>query len=127
MYFRGRTRLREMGAAFALLAMYILVLLAPLHQAAGLQRDLNVLGFTALDTWSICTPLAQTDDGDRQAVGKCAAAGIGKNNLALPVPASVHVGMVRLAVAADFPVALDVASVKSDARPGQPRAPPVSV
>lgn len=116
-----------MGAAFALLAMYILVLLAPLHQAAGLQRDLNVLGFTALDTWSICTPLAQTDDGDRQAVGKCAAAGIGKNELALPVPASIHVGLIQAASPVYFAVALAIPAENPDGRPGQPRAPPVTV
>lgn len=53
MPFRIRTILREAATAVAVLALYVLVLLAPLHQAAGLQRDLNALGYTSLDTWSI--------------------------------------------------------------------------
>lgn len=127
MHHRVRSRLREVGTAFALLAMYILVLLAPLHQAAGLQRDLNVIGFSALDAWSICSPLAPTDDGDRQAVEKCAAAGIGKNELALPASASIHIGIVQAQAPAYFIVALAIPAERPASRPGKPRAPPVSV
>ena len=46
---RSRHIAREMGTALAVLAVYVLVLLAPLHQAAGLQRDLSQLGTTAPD------------------------------------------------------------------------------
>ncbi|MGV8921480.1 MAG: hypothetical protein ACOH2R_27520, partial [Pseudomonas sp.] len=41
MPFRSRNIAREMVAAIAVMAIYIFVLLAPLHQSAGLQRDLD--------------------------------------------------------------------------------------
>ena len=69
MPFRGRNMTRELGAAFAVLALYVLVLLAPLHQAAGLQRDLAALGHPAWDQFSICTSLSRADPGERPADG----------------------------------------------------------
>lgn len=86
-----------MGAAFAVVAIYLLTLLVPLHQAAGLQRDLAAIGFKAVPGWSICTSLAENKDGNTSPVPfKCAASGIAKNELAVIEPAIVHVGLVRV-------------------------------
>lgn len=86
-----------MGAAFAVAAIYVLTLLVPLHQAAGLQRDLASIGFEAVPGWSICTSLAENKDGNTSPVPfKCAASGIAKNDLAAAEPAIVHVGIVRM-------------------------------
>ena len=37
----------ETGTAFAVLAMYFLLLLAPWHQASALQHDLAKLGYAS--------------------------------------------------------------------------------
>jgi hypothetical protein len=115
---------KEAGTAFAVLAIYVLTLLTPLHQAAGLQRDFDALGFATLDTWSVCGQLAQDGTTDPSPVVKCPAAGIGKTDLAMPVTGSpgliepTDVEAVRYASAA---------GLSPDTLPdhtGQSRAPP---
>ena len=123
---RSGNIVRETGTALAVLAIYILTLLAPLHQAAGLQRDLAKIGFQTI-SWSICTPLTQEQDGKAPVVVKCAASGIAKNEFAAIEPAAVDIGVVRHAEAvlyADI-AGLDPASVQRHV--GQARAPPVTV
>jgi hypothetical protein len=67
MPFRSRSVGRELSAALAVLAIYALVLLAPLHQAAGLQQDLAERGYGSADSWSVCT--AVTPDGQSELAG----------------------------------------------------------
>jgi len=121
--------LRETGIALAVLAVYVLTLLLPLHQAAGLQRDLNAIGYSTLDAWSICQPLAQDDNGDphEAAALSCPATGVAKHQLAtLPPPAPIL-------VPPDAVEPIRFAEASSPYRPlrpdhvGQSRAPPVSV
>lgn len=127
MPFRIRTILREAATAVAVLALYVLVLLAPLHQAAGLQRDLNALGYTSLDTWSICVPLTQDDTQQPFQVAKCPMTGIGKNDLALAVPPSTTLDVPLLLAAVVYPGASRSLHRLAARGPGQPRAPPVTV
>ncbi|MBB4053062.1 hypothetical protein GGR20_002718 [Devosia subaequoris] len=121
--------LRETGIAVAVLAIYVLTLLLPLHQAAGLQRDLNAVGYSTLDSWSVCQPLAQDENGDpREAAAlNCPATGAAKYQLAtlaLPAPAlspPVGADIIRFALAS---------SPHQFLLPdhfGQSRAPPVPV
>ena len=124
-----RRMTREFGTAFAVLAIYVLVLLAPLHQAAGLQRDLGKLGFETVAEWSICAPLAQDQDGDPTTplVAKCPAAGIAKHDFAavLPVVAAFTaptLPAIRYSIA---PASAGHASLHEHF--GQSRAPPVTV
>jgi hypothetical protein len=127
MPFRTRTILREAATAVAVLALYVLVLLAPLHQAAGLQRDLNALGYASLDTWSICVPFTLGDTQEPVQVAKCPMAGIGKNDLALATPPSTTLDVPVVAAAVAYP-ATALSPHRLETRgPGQPRAPPVSV
>lgn len=126
MSLRAPSRLREVGTAFAVLAIYLLVLLAPLHQAAGLQRDLTALGFTNLDSRSVCGQLSRSDDGTVTPV-KCAASGIGKNELAAIEPAAIAVGIVRIAALVGYVETPQISSGIFDRATGQPRAPPVPV
>lgn len=126
MPFRSRNIVRETGAAIAVLALYILVLLAPLHQAAGLQRDLGALGYASLDTWSVCSQLAQNDDGTGPTVAKCAASGIGKNELAGIDPVLIDTGMVRVATIVAYPQSHAFHRSTLDRLTGQPRAPPMT-
>lgn len=127
MPFRTRNIARETVTALALLSIYMLVLLAPLHQAAGLQRDLAKLGYTPLDSWSICSALAPpAEDGKPDAVVKCAAAGIGKNELAAIHLPTIESAILRTSKPVRYaqwhmPVVSEL-----DWPSGPPRAPPMS-
>ncbi|MGV3576636.1 MAG: hypothetical protein ACO1O4_16045 [Devosia sp.] len=79
----GGGMVKEAGIALAIAAIYILTLLLPLHQAAGLQRELATFGYETISKVSICNPTRtdapKADDG---LVFKCPAAGIAKNPFA---------------------------------------------
>jgi hypothetical protein len=112
---------REIGAAFAVLAIYLLVLLAPLHQAAGLQRDLAKLGYDTVGALSVCVAIAEDDD--TSAAVKCPAAGIGKAEFTGPVPVQTLVPpAVSTAAAYAAPSAALTAPLPEHV--GQSRAPP---
>jgi hypothetical protein len=56
---------REIGTALAVLAIYLLTVLAPLHQARASQLAFEELGYTTVETsWVLCTP-AGVDGEDR--------------------------------------------------------------
>lgn len=123
-----RGMFREVGTAVAVLAIYVLTLLLPVHQAAGLQRDLSRLGFDTAATWSVCAGLAEDADGDTSApqASKCPAASLGKSMLgAAPTPTPLLPPDVALPVVYRFAVAPPHAALFE--RQGQPRAPPVPV
>ena len=115
---------RDLGAAFAVLAIYVLTLLLPLHQAAGLQRDLGKLGFEAIDGWSICAPLAETGGDDAPAAVKCPATGIAKTGFAGILPASITLAPPTAHQPAAYAQAVDVARSTLPAHFAQSRAPP---
>lgn len=120
---------REMGTAFAVLALYVLTLLLPLHQAAGLQRDLNAVGYSTLEAWSVCQPMAADENGDPASAAAltCPAAGIAKHQFTALVPPVLVI---------EPPTTSDVIRFAEAYRPhtpilpdhvGQSRAPPVAV
>ncbi len=124
-----RIMVREMGTAFAVLAIYVLTLLMPLHQAAGLQRDLNAIGYSTLDSWSVCQPLAQDDSGApvEASALQCPATGIAKHQMAAVLP---PVLVIDPPTTADIIRYVDEAPVHAPSLPrhiGQSRAPPVTV
>ena len=123
------TMLREAGIALAVLALYVLTLLLPLHQAAGLQRDLNAAGFSTLDSWSVCQPLAQDDNGDpREAAAlKCPATGVAKQQLAAVLPPVLTIDPPTTADLIGLIERLDPARPILPDHVGQSRAPPVTV
>jgi len=128
MPFRSRGIVRELGTAFAVIAIYLLVLLAPLHQAAGLQRDLADLGFQSQASWSVCSALAQDEDGNRQpGQVRCAVAGIAKNDV-LPVsPVALALDILRASDPVVYAAGTTPLPRAIAAHIGQPRAPPVTV
>lgn len=127
MPFRNRNIARETAAAFAVMAIYILVLLAPLHQSAGQQRDLARLGYTSLDSWSVCSSLApQNENGKPPAVVKCAASGIGKNELAVLTRAVIDLGTVRTATPVSYAQPVESNKPAQHRLFGQARAPPTA-
>jgi hypothetical protein len=123
-----RTMLRETGIALAVLAIYVLTLLLPLHQAAGLQRDLNALGFSTLESWSVCQPMAQDENGaPREAAAlTCPATGIAKQQLAAVLP---PVLVLETPATSDVVHYSDTPAAPTPILPdhvGQSRAPPVT-
>lgn len=124
--FRRGSMGREIAAAFAVLAIYLLTLLLPLHQAAGLQHDLAGLGHAPLDSWSICTPPAPDGHGHTPVV-KCPAAGIGKTEFAGIVPASIDIEPPTVFAAVVYGPAFAAPPLPIRTQSGQPRAPPATV
>jgi hypothetical protein len=116
----------EIGAAFAVLTIYVLTLLIPLHQAGGLQRDLARIGFGTV-VQSICTFHAQDDDGDDLPVEVKCPAGIAKNEFTAIEPASLDIGIVRIPELVRYAVEGRFVSLSVHDHIGQARAPPVTV
>ena len=127
MPFRSRNIAREMATAIAVMAIYILVLLAPLHQAAGLQRDLARLGYATLDGWSICSPLApQNEDGKPPLVVKCPAASLAKHALAGIEPGLADLDADRASASVRYTASSPLRAAGPAWPSGQPRAPPTA-
>jgi len=123
-----RSMIREVGTAIAVLSLYLLTVLLPLHQAAGLQNDLAQLGFETIGSWSICEDGGAAGKGDQQAPTalKCPAAGIAKHEFAAILP--VILGVVPPDSSGPFH-ASDPAGPEFIGRPahiGQSRAPPAA-
>lgn len=126
---RADITMKEFGTLFALLALYVLVLLTPLHQAAGLQRDLSGFGFETVASWSVCESLAADDNGDPLAAPslKCPAASLGKASLSGPVPPMLLIEPPGLSDILTYADAGDSHALRRPDHVGQSRAPPVPV
>lgn len=126
---RTKSLAREAGTALAVLAIYVLTLLLPLHQAAGLQRDFNALGFATLDAYSVCSSLALDSDGgpvDAAALS-CPAVGVSKEEIAAILPSPIRLPTLQLTLVGRIaPLAGIIRAMPPD-HVGQSRAPPVAV
>lgn len=119
---------REIGTALAVLAIYLLTLLAPLHHARASQLAFNELGYVTTEAgWVLCTPMGvQGDDGD-VLVAKCPATGVGKTEFVLPALNVLQLGRDTAALAAPlFTPNLSVLP-RAVAPPGGSRGPPAQV
>lgn len=122
-----RSMARELGTALAVLALYLLTILAPLHQARASQLDFARLGYETTTTgWVLCTSASGTSDSDIT-VAKCPAAGIGKNDLALPTFASLDLGAPAMAAVPTGIVRQAKPLLPRQMAPGGPRAPPAQL
>ncbi|MCK9553022.1 hypothetical protein [Aquamicrobium sp.] len=123
-----RSVLREAGAAFALLAIYVLTVLTPLHQSAALQRDFGKLGYETIGALTICTAINESDDADGTPTAlKCPVAGIGKTQLTLGSSAPSALELERLVTEVDFIATTDSLPGVHIVHKARPRAPPVLV
>lgn len=123
-----RTIGREIGTALAVLAIYLLTLLAPMHQARASQLAFEQLGYsTVVSGWALCTSGTAGDQQGEIAVAKCPAAGIGKNDLLLPTPAAGPAGIDTVALTSPLPPVAQHFLPDPTAPPSGPRAPPVVV
>ena len=118
---------REIGTAFAVLAIYLLTVLAPLHHARASQLDFEQLGYATIESsWILCTSTG-IGGGDRDGpVAKCPATGVGKTDFVLPVLDTVAVGH-EIALAAPLLPLSPSFPPRIAAPPSGPRAPPVVV
>ena len=125
---RSADMVREAGTALAVLALFILTLLLPMHQVAGLQRGLAQLGYEPAATWSVCGEIHSngTPDTSPTAV-KCPATCIGKYEFAGIVPSAAGVGVSRQVASVRYDIATGVGFESPRGRIGQPRAPPAMV
>jgi len=126
MSIRPRHIARETGTALAVLAVYVLVLLAPLHQAAGLQRDLSQIGYESQWSWSVCTSVSQAGDPDTPTAIKCPLASAGKFDVAiLPPPGGLPFEWIGRGTGSAKPAAYAPDLLVALASlPGRPRGPP---
>lgn len=123
-----RSKMREVGTAFAVLAIYLLTILAPLHQARASQLAFQELGYATIESgWVLCTSDAQPGDERDVLVAKCPAAGIGKPAAVAPTLDAVPLDLSAAFVAAPLWVAVAMAAPKPIAPPAGPRAPPALV
>ncbi|KRA42282.1 hypothetical protein [Devosia sp. Root635] len=118
---------REIGTAFAVLAIYLLTVLAPMHHARASQLAFEELGYATIEaSWVLCTP-SGIDSQDKDApVAKCPATGVGKTELVLPMLDAVPVSH-EIALAAPLSIPLPAFLPRAIAPPSGPRAPPVSI
>ncbi|MGC8203992.1 hypothetical protein ACP2AV_14935 [Aliiroseovarius sp. PTFE2010] len=119
--------IRDTGVALAALAIWMLCLLAPLHQSAGTLRDMAKAGVDISGAWSLCVTLAEGDVDPAKSVPDCPAQGVSKSGLA-------H-GPAPVVIAAVWDLSGHIAPTPSPQRPRaqarlgpiQPRAPPLTI
>jgi hypothetical protein len=88
----SRSIAKEIGTAFAVLALYLLTILTPLHHARASQLDFAAIGYQTLETgWALCSSATDRDEG-KSLVVKCPANGIGKKDLVEPAPVVIGLG-----------------------------------
>lgn len=115
---------REFGMALAVLAVWLLTLLAPMHLASRYTAELAAAGIIAPPNWSLCIPAEQTEDG-ATLPSLCPAKSLGQDQL-WPGP---DTRALPLFVATARTVTWHVVEVRDPTRNptdiGQPRAPPL--
>jgi len=119
---------REIGTALAVLAIYLLTMLMPLHQARASQLAFEELGYSTTTVgWVLCTPGLPSGGDSDVTVAKCPATGIGKHELALPTPESLPLAFDRVALSAAPTPVISAFLPAPTAPPTGSRAPPASV
>lgn len=119
---------REIGTAFAVLAIYLLTVLAPLHHARASQLAFEQLGYATLETgWVLCTPTGSTGDDRDSLIAKCPATGVAKTDFVLPVGAIPAAPRDVAALTAPLSPSTHAFTPAPAAPPTGSRAPPVAV
>lgn len=119
---------REIGTALAILAVYLLTILAPMHQARATQLEFSRLGYQTIETgWVLCTPQGAVDETGKLVVSKCPATGIGKQDLVPPVLYSAVVAIDRNALQSLRPLHVPTIQPLATRPPVGSRAPPIAV
>lgn len=115
----------EIGTALAVLALYLLTILAPLHEARASQLAFKQLGYTTLQTgWVLCSSTQSSGSDSDRAVSKCPLAGVGKPAAIAPGLDAVALDLRANLLAALRPLAMTVIVPAVIAPPSGPRGPP---
>jgi len=116
---------KEIGTALAVLAIYLLTILAPLHEARASQLALEEVGYATLSTgWVLCTAAEKAGGDSDNAVSKCPISGVGKPAAVAPNLETVSLDLRATLLVAPRPGALAVVQPTSIAPPSGPRGPP---
>lgn len=113
--------------ALALLAIWLLSLLAPMHQISRSIGDLSKAGIVSVTDWSLCVPVDPDGDGPESAVSICPAQGIGKFDLPAPAPAALPGTAFPVFSVVAWDLAPERFWPRIQSEPGQPRAPPAQI
>lgn len=119
--------IKEAGAAFAVLAIYVLTLLVPLHQASATQKSFAELGYETFGEWSICTAITDAESGeDMPAAMNCPVTGVSKQ-LALDTGVLPVSDTFAIATVVTFDAAPRAPPQIAVYQKANPRAPPMHV
>jgi len=116
---------REIGMALAVLSIWLMSLLAPMHQVSRLIGELSQAGIITVSHWSLCVPLDLDGDGPDGPVTLCPAQGIGKSDMLVPMPAVLLAVAVPAVLLDGFDLTPERFWSRFQSEPGQPRAPPI--
>ena len=123
-----RTIGREIGTALAVLALYLLTILAPLHEARASQLAFEELGYTTLQSgWVLCSSTGSGQTDHDSPVSKCPLAGGGKPAAVAPAQPAMLLELRAALMAAPRPHWLATARPADIAPPSGPRGPPARV
>ncbi|AEM42352.1 hypothetical protein [Ketogulonicigenium vulgare] len=111
----------EIGAALAVLGLWLLVIISPLHQVSAFARD---AGFGT--PWTICNvPQEHGSASHDPMMMACPVHAIGKNHLDLALPPVLAAQILHTTFAyANLTMPARLAWSRIHLEPGQPRAPP---
>jgi len=116
---------REIGTALAVLAIYLLTILAPLHEARASQLAFEDLGYSTLTTgWVLCAAAYDAGGDSDNAVSKCPVSGVGKPAALAPSLDTVLLDLHAPLLAAPRPLALATTLPATITPPSGPRGPP---
>ena len=117
---------RQIGTALAVLAIYLLTLLSPMHQARASQLAFEAVGYSTIQSgWALCSQAGENSRDGGVNLAKCPAAGAGK-----PVAVAPSLNATVLENAAPltrvvWPRTGHAHHPGADASPGGPRGPPM--
>lgn len=118
---------REIGMALAVLSIWLLSLLAPMHQISRLIGELSEAGIVTVTDWSLCVPLDLDGDGPDGPVSLCPAQGIGKSDLLAPAPATLLATTLPVFAFVAWDLTPERFWPRIQSEPGQARAPPAQI
>ncbi|WP_224705544.1 hypothetical protein [Devosia aquimaris] len=116
---------RHIGTALAVLAIYLLTVLSPMHQARASQLAFEAVGYSTIAPgWALCSQAGDIDQDGQVSLAKCPAAGAGKPLAIAPGLNPVVLEARTPLTVADLPWQGPANLPDAEAPPGGPRGPP---
>ncbi|MCS6761608.1 MAG: hypothetical protein MO846_06220 [Candidatus Devosia symbiotica] len=120
---------REIGTALAVFAIYLLTILAPLHETCASQLVFEKLGYTTLRSgWVLRSSAGAIDQDSKVPVSKCPVTGVDKPAaIASPGIDAVLLTWCHAELAAPRPITMGTVQPAAIAPPSGPRGPPEAI